>query len=90
MTEEDMQKQQEFQKQLQLLETTVKQYLTKEAITRYGNIKAAHPQKAIQVITVLAQLIQAGQIKEQMNDGKFKDLLLKMQEPKQNTKITWK
>ena len=88
MNQEDIQKQLELQKQIQLLEATVKQFLTKEAITRYGNIKAAHPQKAMQVITILAQLIQSGQIKEQMNDAQFKELLLNMQEPKQETKIT--
>ncbi|MBS3144532.1 hypothetical protein J4208_03015 [Candidatus Woesearchaeota archaeon] len=90
MSQEDIQKQIEFQKQIQVLETTVKQYLTKEAITRYGNIKAAHQQKAIQIITILAQLIQSGQITEKIDDAQFKEILLKMQEPQQKTKITWK
>ena len=90
MNQEDIQKQLELQKQIQVLETTVKQYLTKEAIIRYGNIKAAHQQKAIQIITILAQLIQSGQITEKIDDAQFKEILLKMQEPKQNTKITWK
>ena len=90
MNQEDIQKQVELQKQIQLLETTVKQYLAKDAITRYGGIKAAHPQKAIQIITILAQLIQSGQIKEQIDDAQFKEILLKVQEPKKNTKITWK
>ena len=90
MSQEDIQKQIEFQKQIQVLETTVKQYLTKEAITRYGNIKAAHQQKAIQIITILPQLIQSGQITEKIDDAQFKEILLKMQEPQQKTKITWK
>lgn len=90
MSQEDIQKQVEWQKQVHMLETTVKQYLVKDAITRYGNIKAAHPQRAIQIITILAQLIESGQIKEQLNDAQFKEILLKLQEPKQNTKITWK
>lgn len=90
MNQEDIQKQLELQKQIQLLETTVKQFLAREAITRYGNIKAAHPQKAMQIITILAQLIQSGQIKEQINDAQFKEMLLKLQEPKQETKITRK
>ena len=90
MNQEDIQKQLELQKQIQVLETTVKQYLTKEAIIRYGNIKAAHQQKAMQIITILAQLIQSGQITEKIDDAQFKEILLKMQEPKQNTKITWK
>ncbi len=88
MNQEEIQKQLELQKQIQVLETTVKKYLTREAITRYGNIKAAHPQKAIEIITILAQLIQSGQIKEQLDDAQFKEILLNMQEPKQPTKIT--
>ena len=86
--QEELQKQLEFQKQVQVLETTVKQHLAREAVTRYGNIKAAHPQKALQILTILAQLIQSGQIKEQMDDAQFKELLLNVQEPKQATKIT--
>ncbi len=88
MNQEEIQKQLELQKQIQVLETTVKKYLTREAVTRYGNIKAAHPQKAIEIITILAQLIQSGQIKEQLDDAQFKEILLNMQEPKQETKIT--
>lgn len=90
MNQEEIQKQLELQKQIQVLETTVKRYLTKEAVTRYGNIKAAHQQKAMRIITILAQLIQSGQITEKIDDAQFKEILLKMQEPKQNTKITWK
>ncbi len=90
MGQEDIEKQIEFQKQISLLEATVKKYLTKEAVTRYGNIKAAHPQKAVQIITILAQLIQSGKIQSQMDDTQFKEILLNMQETKQNTKITWK
>ena len=80
-----LQKQLVFQKQIQMLETMVKQHLSKEAITRYGNIKAAHPQKAMQIITIIAQLVEGGQIQEIINDeqgrpiatvyGKVRDLM---------------
>lgn len=90
LTQEEIQKQFEAQKHVEALESEVKKYFTREAITRYGNIKAAHPQKAMQIITILAQLIQSGKIQEQIDDAQFKEILLKLQEPKQETKITWK
>ena len=87
MEQEELQRQIELQKQMQVLETTVKQFLSGEAITRYGNIKAAHPQKAIQIVTILAQLIQSGKITERIDDAQFKEILLKLQEPKKQTTI---
>lgn len=87
MNQEEIQKQLELQKQVQQLETLVKQHLTREAITRYGSIKAAHPEKAMQTISIIAQLIQSGQITEKITDEQFKNILLKLQQPKQETKI---
>lgn len=52
------QEQAEFQQQVQALETGVKQHLTREALARYGNIKAVDGQKAVQLCLVLAQLIK--------------------------------
>lgn len=60
------------------VEQLVKQHLTKEAIQRYGNIKAAYPQKAMQVVAVLAQAIQEGQVSV-VDDKMLKSLLEKMQ-----------
>lgn len=78
----------EVQKQFDALEQTVKKYLSKEAIARYGNLKAAHQEKAVQIVSVLAQLIQSGQITEQISDETFKSILLRLQQPKKEFKIT--
>jgi len=87
----DMLKEQiQLQKQVAMLETVVKQKMTKEAISRYGNLKAAHPEKAIQIIAVLAQAIQQGQINEQITDEKFKILLKQLEPEKKEFKITKK
>ena len=51
---------QEFQQQVQQLEAIVKQRMTKEVMQRYGNVKAANPQKALQLIAILGQFIQSG------------------------------
>ncbi|MBL7100442.1 MAG: hypothetical protein ISS23_00640 [Nanoarchaeota archaeon] len=77
----------QLQKQVEMLETIAKQRMTKEAITRYGNLKSAHPEKAIQIIAVLAQAIQQGQITEQVTDEKLKSLLIQLEPPKKEFKI---
>lgn len=71
--------------QIEMLENIAKQYLSKEAISRYGNLKAAHPDVAIQAIAVIAQA--AGQIKEKITDEQFKNILKQMQKPKKEFKI---
>lgn len=83
----NLQKQFEMQKQWQTLETFVKRHLSKDAIMRYGSVKAAHPEKAMQVISLLAQMIQAGQIPEIISDEQFKKMLINLQAQKRETKI---
>ncbi|MBI2546001.1 hypothetical protein HYV81_02365 [Candidatus Woesearchaeota archaeon] len=77
---------QEFAQQVQQLEAIVKQRLTKEAVQRYGNIKAANPQKAVQLLAVLGQLIQGGRI-DTIDDELLKKILIRMQEPKKDFNI---
>lgn len=79
----------EFQQQVETLENYVKQRLTKEALSRYGNLKSAHPEKAVRVLTVLAQVLQTGQL-QTVNDEQLKDILTRMQEPKKDFKFTRK
>ena len=86
---QSLKEQLELQKQIQYLENVVKQYLTKEAISRYGNLKTAHPEKAIQVITLIAQALQTGNIIEKITDREFKQLLQNLQ-TKKDFKITRK
>ena len=74
-------KQQEIQDQIGQIETLVKQFLTKDAITRYTNLKIAHTEKAMSVLTSLGQMIQAGQIREKITDDQLKKILIRL-EPK--------
>jgi DNA-binding TFAR19-related protein (PDSD5 family) len=92
--EEMMQSQQEkaqehaqIQQQVEQMETVVKQYLTAEAITRYGSIKAAHKEKAIQLLVLLFQTIQAGQIRQKLDDKTLKAFLEKITPQKREFKI---
>jgi DNA-binding TFAR19-related protein (PDSD5 family) len=47
----------------------------------------AHQEKAIQVITLIVQAAQAGQLKEKIDDIKFKELLKQLDTPKKEFKL---
>lgn len=81
------QENQQLESQLEQLETAVKQFLSKEALQRYGNIKAAHKDKAVQMLVILGQAIQQGKIREKISDKDLKDLLKKLQPEKKEFKI---
>mgnify|MGYP001598766610 CR=1 FL=1 len=85
--ENEMQEKLKLQQQINALETLAKQYMTNEAISRYGNIKSAHKEKALQLIAIIAQLIQKNQIQEKITDAQLKQLLINLNEPKRETKI---
>ena len=71
---------------LQQLETAVKSVMTKEALERFGTVKVAHPEKAMQVIMFLGQLLKAGRI-SQVTDETLKSVLLQLEPKKRETKI---
>jgi len=70
----------QLQQQINQIEAIVKTKLTKEALSRLGNIKAAHPEKYIQLLAVLGQLI--GKFNA-IDDKLLKDILVKL-EPKKH------
>lgn len=82
----ELQKQQQVQEQLQQIEAIVKRAFTKDALQRYGNVKAAFPDRATQVVVLLAQAIQAGQV-EKVDDAMLKELLKKLTPAKKDFKI---
>ena len=68
----------EFAKNLKMLENIAKPLMSKEAISRYGNLKVAHPDKAVKAISFIAQAIQLRKIKETVTDEQFKGLLMEI------------
>ena len=84
---ENTQQQAQLQEQVAQLEAAVKQHMTKEAVLRYGSIKAAHPEKAVQSLVVLSQLLQSGRL-EKIDDATFKKILEQMAPKKREIKIT--
>jgi len=76
-TQQKMQEEQQLLQQVQQLEEIVKKAFTKEALERYGNLKAAYPDRAVQLLVILAQAMQAGQIAT-IDDKTLKELLKKL------------
>src|SRR3989338_2394820 len=85
-SEEQAQEEMQVQRQIQQLEAIVKQALTKEALERYGNLKAAYPEKAVQLLIILAQAMQQGKI-EKIDDKTLKEVLKKLSPRKKEISI---
>jgi DNA-binding TFAR19-related protein (PDSD5 family) len=66
------------------LERIAKTKMSKEAISRYGNLKMGHTETAIKAIALIAQAVQTGQIREVLSDEEFKLILLEIQKGKTN------
>jgi programmed cell death protein 5 len=87
--ERQAQEQAQLQQQIGQLEAIVKTTFTKEALQRYGNLKAAHPEKAVQLLALVGQMIQSGKIKK-ISDDELKKMLIMLEPKKKQIKITRK
>lgn len=87
---ESLKEQIQLQRQINMLEDIAKQKMTKEAIQRYGNLKSAHPEKAIQILAIIAQAVQQGQITEMITDEQLKGFLIQITPEKKEFKINKK
>ena len=65
----------QIQRQIETMENAVRQMLTKDALVRYGNLKAAHQEKALQLLVILFQAVQKGQIRSKIDDPTLKKVL---------------
>ena len=86
MQEEQLQEKQ-LQDQIDQIENIAKQYLSKEALSRYNNLKLAHKEKAMQITIIIAQAAQAGQLKRKLTDEELKNLLRELDQNKKEFKI---
>ena len=85
--QENLQEQAQMQQQIGQMESIVRQFLTKEALERYGNLKTAHHEKALQLLVVLLQAIQKGQIKGEIDDSMLKKILNQLTPKKKEINI---
>lgn len=84
--QEQLNEQMQLQQQIEQLEAAVKQIFTKDALSRYSNLKTAHPEKAVQLLVVLGQAMQRGQI-QKIDDAQLKEILKKLTPEKKEFKI---
>lgn len=75
-------KEQQAKQQVQQIQNEVKQHLTKEALQRFGNIKAANPEKAQKISMFLYQLIKSGRLRDKIDDDTLKKMLSKLNKGK--------
>lgn len=85
--QQQAQEQSHLQQQIEYVEEKVRQFFTKEALARYGNLKAAHTEKAIQLLLILFQAIQKGQIRGKIDDSALKKILEQLTPRKKEIKI---
>ena len=77
----------QVQQQIRQLELLIGNYLSKDALLRYGNLKAAHTEKAMQLLVMLSQMIQQGQINGKVDDETLKKLIIQITPKQKDIKI---
>lgn len=83
---QEQNEEQQLQQQIAQLEQQVKPLFTRDALTRYGTIKTAYPDRAVQVLVYVAQMAQAGRL-QQVDDDTLKSLLKKLTPKQRQSKI---
>ncbi|MBS3152809.1 hypothetical protein J4230_05365 [Candidatus Woesearchaeota archaeon] len=83
----EVEEQKKIQEKILEIESMAKKFMTQEAIERYGRLKSAHQQKALQAMVLIAHLGSQNQIKEKITDEQFKDILMRLEPEKRETKI---
>ncbi len=76
----------EIEKQKEQVRQQAAKYLTSEAKSRLGNIRAAKPDLASSIEMQIARLGDAGQV-DKVNDDQLKDILRKLQNSKDESDI---
>ena len=87
LQQQQAQERAQIQQQVGQMEAVVRQFFTKDALARYGNLKAAHQEKALQMLVVLFQAIQKGQVKGKIEDSLLKKILEQLAPRKREIKI---
>lgn len=78
-------KDEQLQQKIAQIDNLAKQVMTKEALTRYGNLKIAHPEKAINVAMFIAE--NASKLQDKIDDATLKQILMNFEPKKSEFKI---
>ncbi len=79
-----------LQQQMAMVENNAKQFLDREALLRYGNIKSVDPETALKAAMVINHIANDKKLKGKFTDAQFKELLRNLQEPKKEFRFTRK
>jgi len=83
LQQEDEDREAEAENQKRQIKKMASKYLTKDARSRLGNIRAAKPEMASQIEVQLARLGEMGQISEgEFTDKRLKQMLKELQQDK--------
>ena len=77
----------ELQKRVEEMELFVRRNMTGDALSRFGIVKSAHPEFALQAIVTLNQLIHSNQVNLPVDERTLKYLLGELQKQKQEFNI---
>ena len=78
--------QEQVRQQIEMMESVVRQFLAKDALERYGNLKAAHKEKALQLLAVIYSAIKKGH-DQQIDDNLLKKIIEQITPKKRDIKI---
>jgi len=78
-----LQEQFKIKKQIELIEQNAKQFLSKDAVNRFGNLKLAYPEKALKACGLILEAVNKGHIKNQLSDQEFLGLLRLLDDKKE-------
>jgi len=81
----DIDQEEALEEQKESIKQEAYQHMTKDAISRLGNVRAANPELAHAVSVQIARLGKMGQIK-QVDDESLKDILKELQKDKEENK----
>ncbi len=82
----EYQEKEDLKGQMAEMEAQIRLHMTKEAISRYGTLKAGHPDKAIYALVVMSRFIEEQKI--QIIDDEFlKRIIIKINKGKKEFKI---
>ena len=69
------------------MESAARQWMSAEALSRFGAVKAAFPEKAVQVAAMIVKLAEQGQLNGKVSDAELKQLLMYMSQERREVKI---
>lgn len=85
--QQQAQEQTQIQQQIEQMEMMVRQFLSSDALARYGTLKTVHQEKALQLLVILFQAIQKGQIQGKIDDSTLKKILEQLTPKKREISI---